>query len=119
MVAKFFAYFLTSSNFILTDAAESIVNVAASGFAFFSIYLAAQPKDVNHPYGHGKVEFFSVFVEGILILIAGLIIIVKSVYGLLSPHPIHEILLGSLIIGTTGVVNGLLGWYLIKKCKEL
>ncbi|OCX54833.1 cation diffusion facilitator family transporter [Mucilaginibacter sp. PPCGB 2223] len=119
MVAKFIAYFLTNSNFILTDAAESIVNVVASAFAFYSIYLAAQPRDINHPYGHGKVEFFSVFVEGILISIAGIIIIFKSVYGLLSPHPVHEVLLGAAIIAATGVVNGLLGWYLIRKGKSL
>src|SRR6185437_11015166 len=70
MLAKFTAYFLTSSNFVLTDAAESIVNVLASSFAFFSIYLAALPRDENHPYGHGKVEYFSVFIEGSLIGIA-------------------------------------------------
>ena len=119
MVAKFAAYFLTSSNFILTDAAESIVNVVASAFAFYSIYLAAQPRDVNHPYGHGKVEFFSVFVEGTLIMIAGIMIIFKSIYGLLSPHPIHDIMLGAVIIGVTGVINGLLGWFLIYKGKTL
>jgi cation diffusion facilitator family transporter len=119
MVAKFAAYFLTQSNFILTDAAESIVNVIASGFAFFSIYLAEQPKDVNHPYGHGKVEFFSVFVEGILILIAGVAIILKSVYGFFHPNAIHDILKGASIIGVTGVINGLLGWYLIKKGESL
>lgn len=119
MVAKFAAYFLTQSNFILTDAAESIVNVIASSFAFFSIYLSEQPKDINHPYGHGKVEFFSVFVEGILILIAGVGIIFKAIYGLFHPNEIHAILLGATIIGITGVINGLLGWYLIKKGKEL
>lgn len=119
MVAKFIAYVLTASNFILTDAAESIVNVVASAFAFFSIYLSAQPRDVNHPYGHGKVEFFSVFVEGILIMIAGIMIIFKSVYGIFNPHPVHDILLGATIIACTGVVNGLLGWYLIRKGKAL
>jgi len=119
MVAKFVAYFLTGSNFILTDAAESIVNVVASAFAFYSIYLSAQPRDVNHPYGHGKVEFFSVFVEGILILIAGVIIIFKSIYGLLSPHPVHDVMLGAAIIGATGIINGILGWYLIRKGKAL
>ena len=61
MLAKFVAYFITQSNAILTDAAESIVNVLASSFAFYSIYLATLPKDENHPYGHGKVEFFSAF----------------------------------------------------------
>jgi cation diffusion facilitator family transporter len=119
MAAKFTAYFLTNSNFILTDAAESIVNVLASSFAFYSIYLASQPKDINHPYGHGKVEFFSVFVEGILILIAGIIIIFKAVYGILNPEPIHDVMLGALIIGITGIVNGFLGWYLIQKGKTL
>ena len=58
MLAKFVAYFLTNSNAILTDATESIVNVLASAFAYYSIYLTTLPKDENHPYGHGKVEFF-------------------------------------------------------------
>lgn len=119
MLAKFTAYFLTDSNFILTDAAESIVNVVASAFAFYSIYLSSQPRDTNHPYGHGKVEFFSVFVEGVLIMIAGIIIIFKSAYGFFHPHPIHAILLGATIIGTTGVINGLMGWFLIRKGKTL
>jgi cation diffusion facilitator family transporter len=119
MLAKFTAYFLTDSNFILTDAAESIVNVVASAFAFYSIYLSSQPRDTNHPYGHGKVEFFSVFVEGVLIMIAGIIIIFKSAYGFFHPHPIHAILLGAAIIGITGVINGLLGWFLIHKGKAL
>jgi len=78
MIAKFFAYFLTASNFVLTDAAESIVNVLASSFAFFSIYLAALPRDENHPYGHGKVEYFSVFIEGSLIGLAAITILIKS-----------------------------------------
>jgi len=119
MLAKFGAYFLTSSNFVLTDAAESIVNVLASSFAFFSIYLAAQPRDENHPYGHGKVEYFSVFVEGFLIGIAAIAVIIKSVYSLIYPSPIHNLLTGALIIGATGIVNGLLGWYMIRKGKSL
>ncbi|MEO6149682.1 MAG: cation diffusion facilitator family transporter [Mucilaginibacter sp.] len=119
MMAKFSAYFLTSSNFILTDAAESIVNVIASSFAFFSIYLSALPRDENHPYGHGKIEYFSVFLEGGLILIAGVLIIIKSVYGLFYPVEVHQLLLGAIIIGITGVVNGALGFYMIKRGKAL
>jgi cation diffusion facilitator family transporter len=119
MVAKFAAYFITSSNFVLTDAAESIVNVVASSFAFFSIYLSSRPRDFNHPYGHGKVEFFSVFLEGSLIGIAGIGIISKSVYSILSPRPIHDLLVGASIIAATGLVNGLLGYYMIQKGKEL
>src|SRR5690606_28486151 len=77
MLVKFASYLLTNSNAILTDAMESIENVVASGFAFYSIHLAARPKDQNHPYGHGKVEFFSVFLEGGLIFIAGVLILGK------------------------------------------
>ncbi|MCD8739543.1 cation diffusion facilitator family transporter [Mucilaginibacter roseus] len=119
MLAKFSAYFITSSNFILTDAAESIVNVVASSFAFFSIYLSALPRDENHPYGHGKVEYFSVFLEGGLIVIAGGIIAVKSVYGLLNPEPVRDLLIGTIIIAVTGLINGGLGYYLINKGKAL
>ena len=118
MLAKFGAYFLTHSNAILTDAAESIVNVLASGFAFYSIYLATLPKDENHPYGHGKVEFFSAFVEGSLIGIAGLIIIFKSSYDLVFPRQIFQLLDGAIIIGLTGVVNLLVGYYLINTGKK-
>ncbi len=119
MLAKFSAYFITSSNFVLTDAAESIVNVVASAFAFFSIYIASRPRDENHPYGHGKVEFFSVFLEGALISIAGTGILFKSVYGLFYPQEIRELLIGALIIGITGAINGALGYYMIHKGKQL
>lgn len=118
MLAKFGAYFITHSNAILTDAAESIVNVLASSFAFYSIYLATLPKDENHPYGHGKVEFFSAFVEGVLIAIAGLIIAFKSGYDLIFPKEIHQLLEGATIIGATGLVNMVVGFYLIRTGKQ-
>ena len=119
MIAKFGAYLLTASNFVLTDAAESIVNVLASSFAFFSIYLASQPRDENHPYGHGKVEYFSVFIEGTLIGIAAIAIIFKSVYAMFYPTRIHDLLIGAAIIGATGIVNGALGYYMVSKGKSL
>lgn len=118
MLAKFAAYFITNSNFVLTDAAESVVNVVASSFAFFSIYLASLPRDANHPYGHGKVEFFSVFIEGALISIAGAGIIAKATYGIFHPNEIH-LVIGAVIIGATGVINGSLGYYLIRKGKSI
>lgn len=114
MLAKFVAYFLTNSNAILTDAAESIVNVIASSFAFYSIYLSTLPKDENHPYGHGKVEFFSAFVEGVLIGVAGIVIIFKSAYDLIYPNDIKQLFDGAIIIGLTGLVNLWVGFYLIK-----
>ena len=118
MLAKFVAYFITNSNAILTDAAESIVNVIASAFAFYSIYLTTLPKDENHPYGHGKVEFFSAFVEGVLIGVAGLIIIFKSSYDLFYPKEIKQLFDGALIIAATGLINLLIGFYLIRTGKK-
>jgi cation diffusion facilitator family transporter len=118
MLAKFGAYLLTHSNAILTDAAESIVNVLASAFAFYSIYLATVPKDTNHPYGHGKVEYFSAFLEGTLITIAGVIIIFKSGYDLIYPKPILKLFEGAAIIGVTGLINLFIGYYLIKTGKK-
>ncbi len=118
MLAKFVAYFITHANAILTDAAESIVNVLASTFAFYSIYLSTLPKDENHPYGHGKVEFFSVFVEGALIGLAGILIIFKSGYNLFYPNPIFLLFEGAVIIAITGVINLFTGFYLIKKGKK-
>lgn len=119
MLSKFLAYFITSSNSILTDAAESIVNVLASAFAFYSIYLSALPRDQNHPYGHGKVEFFSMFVEGILIALAGVLIIFKSSYNLFYPNKVNALFNGSIIIAATGLINFVLGSYLISKSKSL
>ena len=118
MLAKFTAFFITNSNAILTDAAESIVNVLASSFAFYSIYLTMLPKDENHPYGHGKVEFFSAFVEGVLIGIAGIIIIGKASYDLIYPGVIKQLFEGALIIGATGLVNLFIGYFLINEGKK-
>lgn len=115
MLVKFMAYFMTESNAIFSDAAESIVNVVASSFAFYSIYLSAQPKDENHPYGHGKVEFFSIFVEGGLIFIAGSIILVKAFYALLVPAPITNIMEGLWLILATAIVNFGVGEYLKRR----
>jgi cation diffusion facilitator family transporter len=119
MLFKFTAYLITHSNAILTDAVESIVNVIASGFAFYSIYLSGQPKDENHPYGHGKVEFFSVFLEGGLIFIAGLLIVGKAFYNIFFPEEIENLLEGIGIIAFTGVINFSLGTYMVKQGKNL
>lgn len=119
MLMKFAAYLLTNSNAILTDAMESIVNVVASGFAFYSIHLAARPRDQNHPYGHGKVEFFSVFLEGGLIFIAGVLILGKAGYNIFFPQEVGNLLEGMGLIAFTGLVNFVLGTYMIKESRLL
>ena len=113
------AYLLTNANAILTDALESIVNVVASGFAFYSIHLAARPKDENHPYGHGKVEFFSVFLEGGLIFIAGTLILAKAVYNVFFPEQVGNLIEGIGLLAFTGVVNFVLGSYMVTQSKRL
>ncbi|CAN5361091.1 cation diffusion facilitator family transporter [soil metagenome] len=118
MAVKFLAFFLTSSNAILTDALESIVNVIAGGFALYSLWLAAHPRDENHPYGHGKVEFISAGVEGSLIAIAGLIIFGKSIYNIIHPQAIEQLDWGLALTAGAGAVNFGLGWFLVREGKK-
>jgi len=112
---KFLAWYLTHSNAILTDALESIVNVVAGSFALFSIYYASQPKDENHPYGHGKMEFLSAGFEGGLIFIAGIVIIFNSVYAFFQPPKIHSLETGVWLSAATGAVNFIMGKFLVNK----
>jgi cation diffusion facilitator family transporter len=112
MFIKFAAYFITASNAVLTDALESIINVIASGFAFYSIHLSSLPKDSNHPYGHGKIEFFSAGFEGALIFFAGIYIIIQSVINIFEPVTITGFSQGMALLGVTVIVNGLLGFHL-------
>ena len=74
-ILKITAYYLTDSLAILSDAMESIVNIVAGFIGLYSLYIAAQPRDENHPYGHGKAEFISAAAEGSLIIAAGILII--------------------------------------------
>ena len=106
---------MTNSNTILSDASESIVNVIAGFFGLISLYVALIPKDKNHPYGHGKIEFISAGIEGALIFIAGIMIIIKSLYNLQYPHTLHKIDYGLSFIALTGIINFLLGFYVNKK----
>ncbi|RYZ35585.1 MAG: cation diffusion facilitator family transporter, partial [Sphingobacteriales bacterium] len=85
LITKFVAYYYTHSVAILTDALESIVNVAAGFIGLYSLYVSAKPRDKDHPYGHGKAEFLSAAIEGTLILIAGILIIYKGIQQLLYP----------------------------------
>ena len=110
LAAKFMAYFYTNSSSILTDALESIINVAAGALGLYSLILAARPKDENHPYGHGKIEFISAGVEGTLIVLAGLLIIGQGSYRLFAgDYQLHPIDLGLYITAFAGAVNYLLG----------
>jgi cation diffusion facilitator family transporter len=114
LIAKFAAYYLTHSNTILTDALESIINVVAGAFALYSLYLSSKPKDYDHPYGHGKVEFISAGFEGIMIAIAGVLIIGKSAISFFNPRPLEHLDIGLAIVVGSGLVNYLLAVLLVK-----
>ncbi len=115
MLAKFTAWLITDSNAILTDATESIVNVLAGSFTWYSLYLSARPKDDNHPYGHGKIEFLAAGIEGALLGVAGLLIAGKSTYNLWFPEAVHQLDTGIWITAGAGLVNFALGWVSIRK----
>lgn len=117
-VAKITAYFMTGSSAIFSDAAESVVHVAATSMALFSIYLSAKPADETHLYGHGKVEFFSAGVEGLLILVAALTIIYSSVHDLIGGVRTQKLDIGTSIIAAAGIVNLILGMFLLRKGKK-
>jgi cation diffusion facilitator family transporter len=118
LFVKFTAWYFTHSYAILTDALESIVNVIAGGFALFSIYYASLPKDENHPYGHGKIEFISAGFEGGLIFIAGILIIINAIYALFRPPSIHQVDLGVILTVVGGAANYLMGRSLVKMGKH-
>ena len=104
------AWYLTHSVAILTDAMESIVNVVASLVGVYSLYISAKPKDEDHPYGHGKVEFISAAVEGTLIIVAGLVAIYKaSVSILIHPQQITKLDYGIILVAATALINFVAG----------
>jgi len=108
-IIKFMAYFSTRSVAILSDALESIVNILSGGFAFYSIYLAGQPRDKNHPYGHGKVEFLSIGMEGAMLFLAGCLILYKAGEYFLYPRTIDQLDYGVFLLGFTALANLVVG----------
>ena len=114
LTVKFIAYYTTHSLSILTDALESIVNVAAGFIGLYSLYVAAKPRDHNHPYGHGKAEFLSAAIEGTLIACAGAIILYKGIQNLINPVELHKIDYGIWLVAVTAVVNFIVGYICLR-----
>ena len=114
LALKTFAWRLTGSAAVLSDAAESTINVVASVFAYWSIRVSALPADENHPYGHGKIEYFSAGFEGALIVMAALAILAAAIPGLFAPPALATLGWGMGITGFAAVINAVLGLYLMK-----
>ena len=109
LATKFLAYSLTGSAAVFTDAAESVVNVAASGFAVFALVYAHRPADADHPYGHGKVEFLSAMLEGAMIGVAALAALWQAGETMVRGPHVARLDLGIALVAVAGVANGLLG----------
>lgn len=112
---KLTAWYLTNSVAILTDALEYTINVISSIVGLYSLYLSAQPRDENHPYGHGKVEFLSATVEGTLMIVSSFVIIYEAINNLKHPHVFGKLDYGIYLVALTGLLNYVLGYYAIKK----
>jgi len=108
--AKITAYYYTNSLAILSDALESIVNVIAGFIGLYSLYVAAKPKDIEHPYGHGKAEFISAAAEGGLIFASGLLIIYEAVINFIENRPLQQLDKGLWLIAATAVINWIAGF---------
>ena len=117
-IVKIIAWYLTESVAILTDALESIVNVVAGLIGIYSLYISAKPKDYDHPYGHGKVEFISSAIEGTLITVAGFIIIYEAINNLIHPHAIKKLDYGIILVAGTAIVNYIAGSFCIRTGKK-
>lgn len=117
-LTKIIAYQYTHSLAILSDALESIVNVIAGFVGLYSLYVAAKPRDLDHPYGHGKAEFVSAAVEGGLIVAAGIMIIYETVMNFLQKSPLQKLDTGLILVGATAVINYIAGAVCIRIGKK-
>jgi cation diffusion facilitator family transporter len=115
---KLWAWWITDSVAVFSDALESIVNIVAGTISLYSLYLSALPRDENHPYGHGKAEFISAAIEGTLISVAALIIAVKALINLANPSELESLDAGMLLIFITALANFIMGRIAVLKGRK-
>jgi cation diffusion facilitator family transporter len=118
LIMKMSAYFLTHSSAILSDALESVVHVAATGMALYSVLLSARPADKSHPYGHGKIEFFSAGFEGAMIVLAAIAIIYQAGCQIIVGPELTKLDVGIGFTVAASVINLVLGTFLIRTGKR-
>ena len=114
MALKAVAYALTGSVGLLSDALESLVNLAGALMALSMLVVAARPADEEHRYGHGKAEYFSSFFEGALILLASAGIGVAAIRRLLMPHPLEQLGTGLLVTAAATIVNAVVAVVILR-----
>ncbi|NEX45460.1 cation diffusion facilitator family transporter [Pseudotabrizicola algicola] len=118
LALKTLAWWMTGSIALLSDALESMVNVATAIAALIAIRLASRPADANHPYGHHKAELFSAILEGVMIIIAALLIMREAYHGFLAPRMLDAPLEGLLVNGLASVINAFWCWMLITQGRK-
>lgn len=112
------AWWLTDSVGLLSDALESLVNLAGAIFALMMVTVAAQPPDDDHPYGHHKAEYFSSGFEGVLILVAALAIMAAAMHRVFNPQPLEQLGLGLVLSVLSSGLNGALAFAMLRKARE-
>lgn len=115
---KTLAWYVTDSVGLLSDAMESLVNLASALFGLLMVTVAARPADEDHPYGHHKAEYFSSGFEGILIIAAALAIIWMAGHRLFDPQPIAQVGWGLALSVASSALNGLLAWVMFRAAKQ-
>lgn len=118
LALKTLAWWMTGSIALLSDALESTVNVATAIAALIAIRLASRPADANHPYGHHKAELFSAILEGVMIIIAALLIMREAYHGFLAPRMLDAPLEGLLVNSLASVINAFWCWMLITQGRK-
>jgi cation diffusion facilitator family transporter len=118
LIGKGYAYLITGSAAILSDAAESVVHVIAVSFAAYSLWLSMRPADESHPYGHEKISFFSAGTEGAMIVIAAFYIIYESTHKWLHGLQLQNLGEGTLFTAAATLINAALGGYLVWQGKK-
>jgi len=112
------AWWVTGSVSLLSDALESLVNLAGATFALLMVTIAAHPADDDHPYGHHKAEYFSSGFEGVLILVAALAIIAAALQRFWAPQPLDSLSWGLSLSLVSTAMNGALAWAMLRKARE-
>ena len=112
------AWWVTDSVSLLSDALESLVNLAGAMFALAMVTVADQPADADHPYGHHKAEYFSSGFEGVLIMVAALAIVWAAGHRLADPQPLEDVGLGLALSVASSVLNGALAFAMLRKARE-
>ena len=115
---KLIAWRITGSNAIFSDTMESIVNIVAAFMGWYSLHLCAKPRDTDHPYGHGKVEFVTSGIEGILIVLAAILILIEAISAIIFGIKLDKLDWGIALFASTAVVNYIMGYISYQKGKK-